>query len=74
VEYYISGSKYEGEFKNNYRHGKGLLLYLDGTRYEGDFVRGMPYGFGIQITKSRNRIRCLKTSIAKLAEKDAGLT
>ncbi len=32
-----SGNKYEGLFKNNLRHGKGLLKYANGDIYEGNF-------------------------------------
>lgn len=38
---------YEGEWKNNLRHGKGTLtLFHDGSTYSGDFVKGRKEGKG----------------------------
>jgi hypothetical protein len=31
------GSKYEGQFKDNMRHGRGKMIWKDGSNYEGDW-------------------------------------
>ena len=31
----ISGWSYDGEYKNGYRNGEGVLTFSDGSRYEG---------------------------------------
>ena len=46
-EYHINGNKYEGEFKNDKREGKGIMLYNDGDKYEGEFKDDKKDGKGI---------------------------
>ena len=41
-----NGAKYEGEWKNNKRHGKGKMINSDGKIYEGDFKENKKDGFG----------------------------
>ena len=41
------GLKYEGEYKNGLRDGKGLLIKFNGDIYEGDFKNNLPHGKGI---------------------------
>lgn len=38
---------YEGEWKNNKMHGKGIFTWRDGRRYEGEYVNDKKEGFGI---------------------------
>lgn len=42
-----SGNTYEGEWKNDRRHGKGVEWYSDGSTYKGNFVDGRKHGLGI---------------------------
>ena len=35
--YYNNGDRYEGDFKNDKREGKGIMYHNNGDRYEGDF-------------------------------------
>ena len=44
---YPDGSRWIGEFKNGYPHGKGTCYYADGNRYEGEWVNNAPNGEGI---------------------------
>ncbi|MBK7937716.1 MAG: caspase family protein [Lewinellaceae bacterium] len=44
---YPDGSRWIGEFKNGYPHGKGTCYYADGNRYEGEWVSNAPNGEGI---------------------------
>jgi hypothetical protein len=39
VFYYSNGSKYEGEWSNNLKHGFGIFTFEDGTTYEGPFEK-----------------------------------
>lgn len=42
---YKDGRKYEGQFKNNLRHGKGIYhMGESGMIYDGDFVNGVKDG------------------------------
>ena len=45
-ESYSDGSYYEGQKKNNMRHGKGRLIYHTGASYEGEWNYGKMYGYG----------------------------
>ena len=36
------GDIYEGEFKNNLRHGEGTYTFSDGTKVEGKWKNGVP--------------------------------
>jgi hypothetical protein len=39
--------KYDGEFKENSRHGIGSYTFADGSVYEGDWRDNVPCGKGI---------------------------
>jgi len=41
-----TGSRYEGEWKDNLRHGKGKFYWNDGEDYDGDYRNDMREGFG----------------------------
>ena len=41
-----NGERYNGEWKNGLKHGKGNLKYSNGEEYEGNFKGGKPYGNG----------------------------
>jgi hypothetical protein len=42
---YDGGDMYEGDWKNDRFHGRGILI-TDGDRYEGDFSKGAKEGCG----------------------------
>jgi hypothetical protein len=44
--YFPSGEHYTGSWKNNLRHGKGVLIYRNGAKYEGDWYQGLRQGLG----------------------------
>ena len=43
---YPDGSKYLGQWKNNYAFGKGKLIHSNGDIYEGEWNMDKPNGFG----------------------------
>jgi competence protein ComEC len=43
---YPDGSKYEGEWQDNKRHGRGIWTRPDGMRYEGEWENDKPSGQG----------------------------
>lgn len=45
--YEISVTRYEGEFKDGFREGKGVFIWPDGERYEGEFVKSKRQGRGV---------------------------
>jgi hypothetical protein len=49
---YSSGEVYEGEFKNGYRDGWGVLLETSGNLYLGGFTNGYKNGGGIYFIAS----------------------
>ena len=57
--YYNNGFKYEGEWKNGLREGKGIYYLnkdnLQGDRYEGDFIKVQAEGKGISYYSNGDR-------------------
>ena len=47
IMYYSTGDKYDGEYKNGMRNGKGILYSNDGSRYEGKWINDVKDGKGI---------------------------
>lgn len=41
-----SNDTYEGQFKSNFRHGRGVYIWSNGEKYEGDWVEGKKEGQG----------------------------
>ena len=46
VEKWPDGSRYEGQFFEGKKHGKGCFTWADGSSYEGDFVENNIEGYG----------------------------
>ena len=46
IRTYNNGEKYYGDFKSNYRHGKGYYEFTNGTAYLGDWKYGKYNGYG----------------------------
>jgi hypothetical protein len=42
----LSPSRYEGEYQNGDRHGKGVMNYVNGSKYEGDWIVNR-HGYGV---------------------------
>ena len=45
VEIWNDG-RFEGEYKNGYRHGHGTFIMFDGSSYEGEFSQNLMQGQG----------------------------
>eukprot|EP00439_Symbiodinium_sp_Y106_P049469 s1374_g6.t1 len=43
------GSRYEGEYKNDFRHGQGTLTWPDGRKYEGQWANGKQESYVISL-------------------------
>lgn len=43
---YLDGSRYEGQFEENFPDGQGIFYYPNGDQYMGEFVRGLKHGKG----------------------------
>jgi hypothetical protein len=39
--------KYEGEWKNNLKDGRGIWTDDEDNKYEGDWKAGLRHGFGV---------------------------
>ena len=46
---FASGARYEGEFKQNQRDGKGEVREPSGAQYTGHFKAGQPHGHGRRV-------------------------
>lgn len=55
IKYYKNGNKYEGEFKNGMRHGKGVMHYYYGNKYYGEWKLDKKEGKGIYYWKDGRR-------------------
>ena len=42
-----NGEKYDGEWKDNMKHGKGTYFYASGASYTGDWQDDVMHGKGI---------------------------
>jgi len=45
------GNRYEGDFVDGKRTGKGTFTWANGNKYEGDFVDGKFHGKGTLVSK-----------------------
>ena len=41
------GSKYQGDYKDNKKHGNGIYTYTDGSKYECVYKEDKKHGKGI---------------------------
>ena len=46
---------YIGSFKNNLRHGKGMVRYADGSKFRGSFHSGVKHDVGVRISPKGTR-------------------
>ena len=49
------GHRYEGDWKNNKKEGKGIYYYNNGDRYEGNFINDKYDGKGVFYFSNGNR-------------------
>ena len=59
--YSINGDSYCGEWKNNKKHGHGIMIYhSDQSYYEGEFVDDKRHGYGVLTIRSENSMKKLR--------------
>ena len=39
--------RYEGEYRNGFPHGQGVMTWSNGTRYDGEWLDGLLHGQGV---------------------------
>lgn len=47
---YSNGNVYQGEYKQNKRHGHGRYTYADGSYYEGEWFNHKKHGIGKEVS------------------------
>ncbi len=52
---YENGDKYEGEWKNDFKEGKGKMIYNNGEKYEGEWKNDLKEGKGIMYYNNGER-------------------
>lgn len=53
--YKSTGSKYIGEWKGGFRHGRGVMQWADGAYYDGEWELGRAQGKGV-FTHSKGEV------------------
>ena len=48
VEFYASGSVYQGQFERDCRHGLGIYTWPSGLSYGGTWLKGLQHGEGVE--------------------------
>jgi hypothetical protein len=48
---YEEGSKYDGEWKDDKKHGKGVYVYEEGSKYDGEWKDDKKHGKGVMVYK-----------------------
>jgi hypothetical protein len=67
--YYSNGSKYEGNWEENFKHGHGVFTFEDGTQYIGPFEKDRMVKRDLA-NKEIEHIKSAVDSPKKQAEKD----
>ena len=44
---FANGDRYEGEWSEGFRSGRGTMVWADGARYEGEWLDSKPNGEGV---------------------------
>ena len=50
-----SGNTFEGDYRDDKKHGRGIYTFASGNRYEGDFIDGKRHGRGIYSRANKDR-------------------
>ena len=51
------GRKYEGEYKDDKKHGYGVYIWADGRQYDGYWWKGKQHGVGTYIVPKENKVK-----------------
>ena len=52
--YCNNGDRYEGDWKNDKKEGKGIYYYNNGDREMGDYLYGKPIGKHVKLHNNGN--------------------
>ena len=51
------GRKYEGEYKDDKKHGYGIYLWADNRKYMGNWSKGKQHGLGTYLDPAKGKIK-----------------
>lgn len=51
------GRIYEGEYRDDKKHGYGVYKWADGRKYSGYWCRGKQHGLGTYVVPSEERMK-----------------
>ena len=72
---YSNGDFYEGEWKDNKVHGKGVYIYSNGDKYEGSFINAMKHGQGkFLLTRSHGLVMSIQANLETINSMDKAFT
>ena len=54
-EEFFEGNKYKGEFKEDKKNGKGIMIFKNNDIYKGEFYNDIINGYGKYIWKNKNK-------------------
>jgi hypothetical protein len=55
IETWADGGRYEGEYRDGEKHGRGTFIWANGNRYEGEFRDDKFHGHGTSIWADGDR-------------------
>lgn len=58
------GCKYDGDWKDDVRHGKGTFEYTNGDKYEGDWADDIQHGKGTYFSIQETVMRVLISQVS----------
>lgn len=57
IIYKADESVYKGDFKDNYKHGRGQHIFKNGDTYSGEWQHDMKHGYGkIELVSSEGLV------------------
>ncbi len=67
------GEFYSGEFKNGFRHGKGIYICCNGDVYDGEFENGKGNGMGVEFNIRKNGDTKVSTKMTKDMDQESSI-
>jgi len=57
IYFWQDGRKYQGQYKDDKKHGFGQYIWADGRTYEGYWFRGKQHGLGKYIVPKDEKVK-----------------